>query len=81
VRLRVRLFALARQLAGAEFLDVDLSDHPTIGELRRRLAEDCAPLAVLSRHVLFSIDAEYAPDSAPIPAGGDVACIPPVSGG
>jgi sulfur-carrier protein len=81
VRLRLRLFALARQLAGAEFLDVELSDQPTIGELRRRLAEDCTPLAALSRHVLFSIDAEYAPDSAPIPTSGDVACIPPVSGG
>ena len=81
MRVRVWLFALAKQLAGAEFIDLELSEQPTVGELRRRLAEDCVHLAPLSRHALFSIDAEYAPDSASIPAGGEVACIPPVSGG
>jgi molybdopterin converting factor small subunit len=81
VTIRVLLFALARQLAGAEFVDVDLSERPTVGELRRRLAEACAPLAELSPHVLFSVNAEYAADSAPIPAEAEVACIPPVSGG
>jgi molybdopterin converting factor small subunit len=81
VRLRLLLFALARQLAGADFLDIELSEQPTIGELRRRLAEQCVPLAALAGYMLFAIDAEYAADAAPIPAGSEVACIPPVSGG
>jgi molybdopterin converting factor subunit 1 len=81
VKIRVLLFALARQLAGAESIEVELSEQPTVGELRLRLAESYPPLAELSSHVLFSINAEYAPDSAAIPANSEVACIPPVSGG
>ncbi len=81
MKIRVLLFALARQLAGAESIEVELSEQPTVGELRLRLAESYPPLAVLSSQVLFSINAEYAPDCAAIPAGSEVACIPPVSGG
>jgi molybdopterin converting factor small subunit len=31
--------------------------------------------------VMFAVNAEYADDQAVIPAGAQVACIPPVSGG
>ncbi len=81
MKIRVLLFARARQLAGADFIDLDLSDRPTVGELRRRLAEAGDPLAEMSPQVLFAVNAEYAPDSATIPADAEVACIPPVSGG
>ena len=81
MKIRVLLFALARQLAAAEFMDVELSEQPTVGELRRQLAEACPALAQLSAHALFAVNAEYAADSAAIPANAEVACIPPVSGG
>jgi molybdopterin converting factor subunit 1 len=81
VKIRVLLFALARQLAGAEYIDVELSQQATVGELRRRLAETCPALAELAPHVLFAVNAEYAADSVAIAAGSEVACIPPVSGG
>jgi molybdopterin converting factor small subunit len=38
-------------------------------------------LSTLLPHVLFAINAEYAGDATPIPAGAEIACIPPVSGG
>ncbi len=77
----VRLFAGARQAAGSGSIDLELPEAATIGELRRRLADEIPPLAGLLGQVMFAIDTEYATDSQEIPPGADVACIPPVSGG
>jgi len=81
MNVRVRLFAAARQAAGSDWLEVQLSEQATVGQLRRRLAEQSPPLASLLQRATFAVDAEYAGDTAKIPAGAEVACIPPVSGG
>ena len=81
VKVRVRLFAAARQLCGAETLDVELPEPASIATLRAALAATCPPLAAHQRHLLFAVDAKYAGDDAPLTDGGEVACIPPVSGG
>jgi len=78
---QVKLFAAARQLAGRDVLEVELADEATVAELRRTVIEKIPALANLSGHLLFAVDAEYAPDEASIPPGAEVACIPPVSGG
>ncbi|MCR4414107.1 MAG: MoaD/ThiS family protein [Thermoguttaceae bacterium] len=77
----VRLFAIARQAAARDCVEVDLPDGATIAELRRRLAGQCPALAPLLPAMCFAIDARYAADAQSVPAGADVACIPPVSGG
>ena len=77
----VRVFALARQLAGQESLAVDLPPGATVADLRRAIAEQYPALADLVAHALFAVNADYASDATPIPAGADLACIPPVSGG
>jgi molybdopterin converting factor small subunit len=38
-------------------------------------------LAGVLGHMLFAINAEYATDATIVPAGAEIACIPPVSGG
>ena len=78
---RVRLFARARDLAGAETLSVDLPAGTTVGELRRRLAGDVPALAGLLERSAVGVNEEYAADDAVIPPGAEVAVIPPVSGG
>jgi molybdopterin converting factor small subunit len=77
----VRVFALARQLAGQESLVVDLPPGATVADLRRAMAEQYPTLADLVAHALFAVNAQYAADVTPIPAAADLACIPPVSGG
>lgn len=81
MNVRIRLFAVARQLAGAEVITVELSEPATIGRLRAALAAQVPALAAVLPHVLFAIGSQYAADDTPVPAGGEVACIPPVSGG
>jgi sulfur-carrier protein len=78
---RVQLFALARQLAGAEFIELTLANGATVGDVRRALANHRPDLAHLLPHVLFAINSEYAGDESAIPSGASMACIPPVSGG
>jgi sulfur-carrier protein len=81
VNVRVRLFAVARQLAGAEVISFELPEPATIATLREALAAEVPALAAVLPHVLFAIGSQYAKDDSPVPAGGEVACIPPVSGG
>jgi molybdopterin synthase sulfur carrier subunit len=81
MKVRVKLFAVARELAGRDTVEIALSVRPTVGQLRDALAAQVPELAGLVRHVTFAIGADYADDRATIDEGSDVACIPPVSGG
>jgi len=81
VNVQVRLFAVARELAGADKVDVAVSEPCTVAELRQALAAQVPALAKLLPGVLFAIGSEYVADNAIVPAKADVACIPPVSGG
>ncbi|GAC1450523.1 MAG: MoaD/ThiS family protein [Isosphaeraceae bacterium] len=77
----VRLFALARQLAGRDEVLLDLPEPATVAALKRALAEHSPPLANLIPNLLISVNAEYARDDQGIPPGAEIAAFPPVSGG
>jgi len=81
MKVRVRLFAAARQAAGSDRVELELPDGATIGQLRHHLAGQFPQMSALTTQAMFAVDAEYAPDSREIPPEADVACIPPVSGG
>jgi len=81
VRLRVRLFAVAKQAAGRDSIDLELPQGATIAQLRRRLGAQVPQLSALAPQMLFAINRQYADDEAIVPPDADVACIPPVSGG
>ncbi len=81
MKLSIRLFAVARELAGCDAVEVEVPEGSTIRQVRQRLAEARPALAAVLPHVLFAIGSQYAADNAVVPAGSEVACIPPVSGG
>ena len=81
MNIQVRLFAVARQLAGAEMLMLDLPAGSTLGQLRSALQAAAPGLTPILPQIMLAIGSEYAPDDTPIPQGSEVACIPPVSGG
>lgn len=81
MRATVKLFALARQLAGQDQIQVDLPPGATVAQLRCAVSEQYPALAELASRAMFAVDADYATDQTPIPPGADLACIPPVSGG
>lgn len=79
--MQVRLFARARDLAGADVLDVPLPAGATVRDLRLRLAKVCPRLAGLLERCALAVDNEFADDALPLPPGAEVAVLPPVSGG
>jgi molybdopterin converting factor subunit 1 len=81
VKVRVRLFAVARELAGTESLVVDVPDPATVAQLRRALADAMPALGPVVPHVLFAVGSQYVSDQHVLSTGVEVACIPPVSGG
>ncbi len=81
LNITVKLFAVARQLAGCEAISLAVPAGSTIGELRTRLAAEHPDLAPLLPHVLFAVESEYVGDDHPIAGAAPIACIPPVSGG
>ena len=81
MRVRVLLFAAARQLAGRDVAAIDLPEGSTVADLRRVLAERHPPLSAILAQTRFAVDAEYATDGTVLSEKSEVACIPPVSGG
>jgi len=77
----VKLFAGARELAGRNEVSLDLPPGATVGQLREQLIADHAELRPLLSHAMFAIDAEYCDNETQVPETGEIACIPPVSGG
>jgi molybdopterin converting factor subunit 1 len=77
----VRLFARAKDLAGAGEVRVDLPDGATVADLRRRLAADYPTLAGLLERCAVAVNDEFADDDLTLPFPAEVAVLPPVSGG
>jgi molybdopterin synthase catalytic subunit len=81
MRQRVLLFASLRERAGrGELLLEGLPDGLTVGGLKRLLEERRPELGSLE-HVAGVVGERYVPDETPLAADGEVALLPPVSGG
>ena len=81
MRCRVKLFARARDLAGAGEVSVTLPDGATVADLRRALSDAYPALAGLLERSALAVDNEFADDTVQISSGAEVALLPPVSGG
>jgi molybdopterin converting factor subunit 1 len=77
----VKLFARARDLAGAAAVTVELPDGATVGDLRRRLASLYPALTSLLERSALAVQDEFADDGLTLPLDAEVALLPPVSGG
>jgi molybdopterin converting factor subunit 1 len=81
VNVQVKLFAVAKQLAGTDTASVELPGEPTVADLRAALARDFPVLEATLASVVFAVNAEYATDQTRLATTDKIACIPPVSGG
>lgn len=81
MKVTVKLFARARDLAGMSTLEVELPAGATVAQLRRELAQACPALAGLVDRCAVGIDAEFCGDDAVVGESQEIALLPPVSGG
>lgn len=79
--MKILLFARARDLAGAAQLELALPPDATVAEVRRALALACPRLGPLLEKSALAVDGELADEETRVPAGAEVALLPPVSGG
>jgi molybdopterin converting factor subunit 1 len=81
VKIEVKLFAAAKQFAGADTVQVELPEGAAVADLRGALAERFPEARPVLQHAMFAMDMEFVSDKDRISPQGEIACIPPVSGG
>ncbi len=81
IRVRVRLFAMQREMAGTRQLELDLARGATVESAWVALVERVPALAPGRASVRFAHNGAYAPAETLLADGDEVAMIPPVSGG
>jgi molybdopterin synthase catalytic subunit len=81
VTIRIRLFAMQRELAGTRELAVELAAGATVEAAWAALVARHPVLAAGRPAVRFAVNGEYAGPETLLGDGDEVAMIPPVSGG
>lgn len=81
MKLTVRLFARARDLAGSDAVEVELAEGDTIDQVRLALATQHPSLQSISQSLLVAVGTEYADGDQPVSPDMQITCFPPVSGG
>ena len=78
----VRLFAMLRERAGSDSIEVELADGATVAEALAKLAERPELGDLLDRMpVAMAVNRDYAGPGTSLAAGDELALVPPVSGG
>jgi molybdopterin synthase catalytic subunit len=81
VRVRVRLFAIQRELAGTREVPLDVPDGATVAAAWEALVGMYPALAPGRASLRFARNGAYADETTELADGDEVAMIPPVSGG
>jgi molybdopterin converting factor subunit 1 len=81
MKVRVLLFARARDLAGRDVVEVDLPAGATVADLRERVASELPGLAGFVQRCAVAVGGEYTAEGDVVREGAEVAVITPVSGG
>ena len=81
MRIRVRLFAIQRELAGTREVALELEDGATVADAWTALVTAHPSLEPGRTSVRFARNGAYADETTQLADGDEVAMIPPVSGG
>jgi molybdopterin synthase catalytic subunit len=81
IAVRVRLFAVQRELAGARELRLELPAGAVVEDAWAALVRRVPALAPGRASVRFAVNGDYAEPATDLHDGDELACIPPVSGG
>ena len=81
MRVKVRLFARLRDIAGTGELERDIPAAATVQLVWNGLVAERPTLGEYERAISVAVNAEYARMSAVLADGDEVAFLPPVSGG
>lgn len=77
---RIKLFAISRELVGKDEVTVKLAKQITVGDLRKMILQ-MYPALSTRVHFMIAVNHRVADDSMTISQTDEVAILPPVSGG
>lgn len=81
MKVAVKLFARARDLAGTGSVELNLPEGCRVADMKQSLAVRFPEIKPLLPNLLVAVGNDYASDETPLRANAEVACFPPVSGG
>ena len=81
MKLTVRLFARAKELAGTPTAELYCAEHARVADVRQELGQKFPQLQPILPYLMIAVDSEYASDDYELAEANEVACFPPVSGG
>ena len=81
MRVRIKCFAWAREVTGEDEIELDIPEGGTVKELRISLGGKFPSFGQKMESIAVSVNQEFAGDSHAVPAGDELALIPPISGG
>jgi molybdopterin converting factor subunit 1 len=81
MKVTIKLFAAAKQIAGTDSIELSCSENSTVSDLKGKLVEQLPDLESIVSHARFAINADFATDDTLVQENSEIACIPPVSGG
>lgn len=81
MEIKVRFFAVYREVVGQPQIDLEIDDGSNLGDLLELLFDLCPKLKRWSDSIVCSVNRKYADPDAVLHQGDDIALLPPVSGG
>jgi molybdopterin synthase catalytic subunit len=81
LRIKVLLFAQARERAGQSVIELDVPPGSRVSDALAALEREHPGLTELRSHLAIALDQQLAPRDAPLMEGAELALLPPVSGG
>lgn len=81
MKIKVKLFAILRERAGAAVVSKEIQDGSTVAQLWESLQRDYPKLAGPTFRLLYAVNQTYVTPEEILKDGDELAIIPPVSGG
>jgi molybdopterin synthase catalytic subunit len=81
MKIKIKLFARMRELAGTNSLERTISPDATVKDLLQALQEEFPKLAEIAPRTVVAVNQEFVEPETRLAEGDEVAFFPPVSGG
>lgn len=81
MKIKVRFFALYREIVGLRETEAEMPDGSTVMSLWERFTAEHPRLASNRQYTRFALNGEYVDPATPLKDGDEAVFIPPVSGG
>lgn len=81
MKIKIKLFAILREMAGREETTLEVPDEISCEEVLLRLQTEIPVLGSVFKLCLVTINGRYVDKTMDVAEGDEVAILPPVSGG